>query len=101
MHHIILVMREQLASYSNMKIIEIFPPAVQTELHSAKNQPDIMNGEQIGMPLEEFTEEAWKGLENGEVDIPVGMARKRYEGLERTRLEMFKEVVEAMKGKGL
>jgi hypothetical protein len=35
---------------------------VQTELHDAKHQPDITDGGKIGMPIEEFTVEAWKGL---------------------------------------
>lgn len=39
LHHMILVMRQQLKDAgSNVKIIELFPPAVQTELHDEKHQ---------------------------------------------------------------
>lgn len=39
LHHMILVMRQQLKdARSNVKIIELFPPAVQTELHDEKHQ---------------------------------------------------------------
>lgn len=49
MHSFILGMRHQVKD-SGVKVIEVLPPAVQTELHG----PD---GGHIGMPLEEFTDE--------------------------------------------
>lgn len=62
MHHLILTLREQLREASpNVKIVEVLPPAVQTELHDAKHQPDIKDGGNYGMPLAEFVDEAWKG----------------------------------------
>jgi short-subunit dehydrogenase involved in D-alanine esterification of teichoic acids len=54
--HFILCLREQLKK-SKVKVIEVFPPAVQTELHDEKHQPDIQNGGSIGMPLDEFMDE--------------------------------------------
>lgn len=58
LHHFILVLREHLkAGPGNIKVIEMFPPGVQTELHDEKHQPDIKNGRQVGMPLDEFTED--------------------------------------------
>ncbi|KAK3714463.1 hypothetical protein LTR37_007769 [Vermiconidia calcicola] len=60
LHHTILAMREQLReAHSNVKIIELFPPAVQTELHDFEHGE---KGKNIGMPLNEFTEEAFEGL---------------------------------------
>jgi short-subunit dehydrogenase involved in D-alanine esterification of teichoic acids len=53
MHQFVLCLREQLKG-SNIKVVELYPPAVQTELHDEKHQPDIKNGGQIGMPLDEF-----------------------------------------------
>jgi short-subunit dehydrogenase involved in D-alanine esterification of teichoic acids len=44
------------------RIVELMPPAVQTELHDAKHQPDLKGGSAIGMPLEQFTEEAFQRL---------------------------------------
>lgn len=49
MHSFILGMRHQIRE-SGVKVIEVLPPAVQTELHG----PD---GGHIGMPLKEFTDE--------------------------------------------
>lgn len=94
----ILVLREQLrAGPGNIKVIEVFPPAVQTELHDAKHQPDIKNGAHIGMPLEEFTEEAWAKLVNGDEQIPVGFVTKVFEAFEDKRQEMFKGFMLNMK----
>ncbi|ESZ91889.1 hypothetical protein SBOR_7719 [Sclerotinia borealis F-4128] len=108
MHQLILVMREQLRGKEGgnkgkgkgVKVIEIYPPSVQTELHDEKFQPDIKNGRSMGMPLDEFTEEAWRGLERGDEDIPVGTTRTRfgYEGVELERKKLFKEMREKMKG---
>ena len=41
---------------TNIKVIEVYPPAVQTELHDERHQPDIKNGRDIGMPLDDFTQ---------------------------------------------
>ncbi|TGO66115.1 hypothetical protein BOTNAR_0068g00090 [Botryotinia narcissicola] len=120
MHQLILVMREQLrdvgqsengntaeekTSGKNKKskgvqVIEIYPPAVQTELHDEKHQPDIKDGRNMGMPLDEFTEEAWRGLERGDEDIPVGTTWKGfgYEEVEMRRKKLFGEMMEKMKG---
>lgn len=93
LHHMILVLRHQLASGpGNIKVIEIFPPAVQTELHDAKHQPDIKDGGNIGMPLTEFTDEAWKGLVEGKDQIPVGFVGKAFDAFENKRQEMYKQI---------
>jgi short-subunit dehydrogenase involved in D-alanine esterification of teichoic acids len=101
MHHLILTLREQLKHSStnkNVTVIEILPPAVKTELHDEKHQPDIKNGSDIGMPLEEFLDEAWKWLGEGREDVPVGMAKGSYEGWEMERRKVFEGMVEKMKG---
>ncbi|KAJ5751440.1 Glucose/ribitol dehydrogenase [Penicillium nucicola] len=56
----ILCLREQLRR-STIKVIELSPPLVQTEL----NGP-------VGMPLEQYVEETWKGLESGSDQIVGG-----------------------------
>lgn len=49
MHHFILSLREQMKD-SKVQILEVFPPAVQTELHGE-------DGGHVGIPLNEFTDE--------------------------------------------
>ena len=103
-----VVLRQQMRPFPGIKVIEILPPAVQTELHDAKHQPDIKDGGKIGMPLKDFTDEAWEGLVQGKEQIPVGMSKRSYgderePGWEMKRQEMFGEMVkmmeEMMKGK--
>jgi short-subunit dehydrogenase involved in D-alanine esterification of teichoic acids len=88
LHHFILCLRRQLQG-SKIKVIEIFPPAVQTELHDEKHQPDIKNGRSIGMPLDEFTDAAYQGLVDGLDQIPVGMASMLFSAFENKRQEIF------------
>lgn len=102
LHHFILALRAQLHKPApSLKVIEVFPPAVQTELHDSKNQPDLKNGDQIGMPLREFDEELWRGLCEGREDVAVGSARGIWEAVEPIRREegrRFNEVMdEALK----
>ncbi|KAK0108396.1 hypothetical protein ONS95_003204 [Cadophora gregata] len=100
MHHLILCLREQLRyADGDVRVIELLPPAVQTELHDTKHQPDLKDGGSFGMPLDEFTEEAWRGLCAGETDIAVGIAKMNYEGWERQRQGVFKTMIEKGAGK--
>ena len=103
----ILAMRQQLKGIgSNVKIIELFPPAVQTELHDAKNQPQMGNkGASIGMPLKDFTEEAYEGLcreGDGNEQVPV-QAVKTFMGFnswEQERQKTMLKMAEATKKQG-
>jgi short-subunit dehydrogenase involved in D-alanine esterification of teichoic acids len=98
LHHFLLCLREQMKEGpGNVKIIEIFPPAVQTELHDEKHQPDIKNGRQMGMPLNEFTDAAWSGLVKGDEQIAVGMAEGLLNGFEKDRQAAFHKMTEMVK----
>jgi len=104
LHHIILTLRSQLQSSTSkkndIKIIEILPPAVQTELHDEQYQPDIKNGRSFGMPLDEFTDETWTGLLAGKDDIPIGpICKQYYEAVENERRRMYEGLVKAIHGK--
>ncbi|KAF2162881.1 hypothetical protein M409DRAFT_26736 [Zasmidium cellare ATCC 36951] len=97
LHHFILALRAQISKSSpSLKIIEVFPPAVQTELHDSKNQPDLKNGDQIGMPLKEFNDERWEGLKQGKEDVVVGSAKPIWEAVEPPRREESKKFNDVM-----
>ncbi|PVH68905.1 short-chain dehydrogenase/oxidoreductase [Cadophora sp. DSE1049] len=77
-----LCLREQLtASNSAVKVIEIYPPPVQTELHDYRGS----DGRKMGMPLKAFTEEAHAGLVSGSDQIIIGGPEPR---------SMYLEIVE-------
>lgn len=96
LHHHILAMRQQLKeANSNVKIIELFPPAVQTELHDFEMGE---KGKHVGMPLNEFTEEAFEGLcKKDNEQIPVQMAKQSFYGWEQERQKTMLMMNEQMK----
>lgn len=98
MHSFILTLREQLKA-TKVKVVELYPPAVQTELHDKKHQPQIEDGNKIGMPLDDFLEEAWAGLTAGKDQVPVGGAKQAFEKFENAKQEVFADRVKQMAGK--
>lgn len=100
LHHTILAMREQLRdANSNVKIIELFPPAVQTELHDFEMGE---RGKHVGMPLDEFVEEAFEGLcktGKGNEQVPVQAVKNfmGFYGWEQERQKTMLKMMESMK----
>lgn len=94
LHHWILVLREQLkAGPGNVKCIELIPPAVQTELHDEKHQPDIKDGRSMGIPLDQYTNETWEGLLAGKDQVPVSFPTQllQPDGFEGMRQAFFRK----------
>jgi short-subunit dehydrogenase involved in D-alanine esterification of teichoic acids len=90
LHHIILMLREQMKrGPGNVKVIEICPPLVQTELHDEKNQPGVQHRGPPGMPIDEFLLEAWNGLSAGEESIPIGFVKNTFANVEGPRQKVF------------
>lgn len=79
-----------------MKVLEIYPPAVQTELHDPNHQPDLKDGHLIGMPLQEFIDEVWTRLSNGEDQIPVGSAQDIFNAFEIKRQDLYHQMTEVL-----
>lgn len=99
LHHFILALRTQLKDGpGDVKVIEIYPPAVQTELHDAKHQPDLKDGHMIGMPLQQFVDETWIKLSSGEDQIPVGSAKEIFDAFETKRQEVYQSMTEMLSG---
>ncbi|KAL4900077.1 hypothetical protein BDW74DRAFT_188653 [Aspergillus multicolor] len=99
LHHFILALRTQLSEGpGDVKVLEIYPPAVQTELHDTKHQPDLKDGHLIGMPLNEFVEEVWERLSKGEEQVAVGSAKDIYEAFEVKRQELYADMTRMLTG---
>ncbi|GIK07645.1 hypothetical protein Aspvir_003311 [Aspergillus viridinutans] len=102
LHHWILCLREQLKN-TNIKVIEIFPPIVQTELHDPKHQHDMaetVHGKPFGIPVKEFTEETMEKLLAGDDQIPVGLSNIAFNSWEQQRQQAFRGVVEMVRKGG-
>ncbi|KAE9579592.1 hypothetical protein CGMCC3_g4361 [Colletotrichum fructicola] len=81
LHSYVYSLREQ-SRGSSTKIIEIWPPVVQTELHDYMGQE---RGRSMGMPVQEFTEKTYSQLVSGCDDVLVGSV-----GREKPYLELFR-----------
>ena len=103
-HSLAWTLRSQLSAPTSpetqhIRVIEIIPPAVQTELHSL--QPDLVKMGQtaIGVPLEEYANETWnlmtaeEGTPNDEVKI--SLVRQRWDQIEDNKRQAFQQM-EAM-----
>jgi short-subunit dehydrogenase involved in D-alanine esterification of teichoic acids len=96
LHSFIMAVRQQLKedpteAYKNVHLVEVFPPAVQTELHDEKHQPDLVDGGAIGMPLAEFTDKMYEGLVKGDEQFAIGPgeALLAEDGWESQRQKLF------------
>ena len=69
MHSFTIALRRQLRG-GTVKIIELIPPAVETELHSGQERRPPG-----AMPLDAFVKEALLGLESGKEEVAVGLAK--------------------------
>lgn len=100
LHAIVLCLRAQLQDSSpGVKVLELLPPAVQTELHDAKNQPDIKDGRNFGMPLDVFTNQAYESIAAGnETSIIGGEHMGGMIEFESKREEAFWKFAEKTKG---
>ncbi|KAI0148583.1 hypothetical protein GGR57DRAFT_474862 [Xylariaceae sp. FL1272] len=94
LHSFVLNLREQLKENGdNVRCIEVFPPAVQTELHDTRHQPDLVNGGMIGMPLDAYIECLYKGLQSGRDQFATGPAEPWLQdgGFECERQKIYQE----------
>jgi len=81
-HAFTIALREQL-KHSSVQVVELIPPAVKTELHRGQTRRQIDQ-----MSLGEFTAKAMQGLDSGEDEIAVGLAKaaRRFSRLMPQRL---------------
>ena len=71
---------------------------ILAELHDEKHQPDIKNGRPIGMPLGQFTNEAYAGLAAGDEQVAIGMAKMAFDEFELRRQNVFQHMIKQMAG---
>lgn len=103
LHSFAWSLRAQLqAASSAVRVVEIMPPAVRTELHAL--QPELVAAGQahFGMPLADFVDETWAGLERwdpDEVEIMPAQLRQDYGHLDdgkRVAFEQLQARIKAM-----
>ncbi|KAJ2892646.1 hypothetical protein MKZ38_009490 [Zalerion maritima] len=105
-HSLAWTMRYQLSAdegSKHVKVVEIIPPAVKTELHTQQEDLSAKGIGQIGISIEEFMEDAWTGLTEGKEEIPVGkFVKDRAENeAERGRKKIMLGMIETLKAQGM
>lgn len=105
LHHLAKSLRYQLQNdpkTSHVRVVEILPPAVQTELHALQPELVALGQANIGMPLADFIDETWEALDRWDPDeneLMVKDLKKRFGHLEdghKVAFEHFMETVKAL-----
>lgn len=106
LHSLAWSLRAQLAASPrarHVRVVELLPPAVQTELHAL--QPELVAAGQahIGMPLGQYIDETWAALQRWDPDeneIMVSQVRANYGHFEDEKRVAFEQLQERVKTMG-
>ncbi|PWW74709.1 NAD(P)-binding protein [Tuber magnatum] len=99
LHQFIISLRLHLKD-TGVRVLEIMPPSVQTGLHDEEVQHDFKAGGQLGMPINDFIEETWAMLMEGNAydEFPVGPAKEWYAAVEPGRKYILSKMPRAPAG---
>lgn len=81
-------------------MLDILPPAVQTELHALQPELVAIGQADIGVPLADFIDETWEALDRwdpNENEIMVKQLKDRFGHLEDGHNVAFEKFMETMK----
>ncbi|KAI0813203.1 short chain dehydrogenase [Xylaria sp. FL0064] len=100
LHALMWSLRAQLGADEgsrHVRVIEIVPPAVQTELHELQDDLREAGHANIGITIDEYMRDCWAGLEAGdEEEILVGPIKANFASLEDGRRKAFGQFLAAM-----
>ncbi|PCH33813.1 NAD(P)-binding protein [Wolfiporia cocos MD-104 SS10] len=88
LHSFSLSLNTQLKD-TNVRVMEIFPPLVESELHDHQGTTPTLA--KFWMPLDEFTKLAMEGLQRGDLQIPVGVSAEQWNSFEKGKPERVVE----------
>lgn len=100
LHSFAWTLRSQLEG-SNVRVVEIMPPAVQTELHTQQADLVAMGDANFGLPLDAYTDETW-GLMTQEEELDEVVVKEVQNWLgpvDVERKKLFRGMVEMMRAK--
>lgn len=96
LHSLIWSLRSQLAyapTTSHIRVVEVLPPAVQTELHDLQPELVAAGKHVIGIPLADYLDDAWESLDQWDAQEAEVFARgdkaRAYEHINDARKEVF------------
>ncbi|KIK04269.1 hypothetical protein K443DRAFT_93553 [Laccaria amethystina LaAM-08-1] len=88
LHSFSVSLRAQLKN-TNVHVMEVIPPLVESELHDAYGTTEKLS--RFWMPLEEYTTKTMEGLENGDVYITTGNIQGVFEKFEKGKDELAEQ----------
>jgi len=104
LHSLAWSLRCQLQGGDNTKhvrVVEILPPAVKTELHSRQEDLVREGKGDFGVELDEYIDETWKGLTDGEEEIMHSSLRGNLGEVEKERKGKWEAFVRHVRDSGL
>ncbi|KAK3387407.1 hypothetical protein B0H63DRAFT_412594 [Podospora didyma] len=82
LHSLAWTLRAQLAAAGcGVRVVEVLPPAVQTELHQRQGLPEV------GVPLQQYADQTWKELRQEDKD--EFLWGHMFDGLEDRKRQVF------------
>lgn len=97
-----MCLRDQLAA-TNIRVTNISAPPVQTELHDL--EMGVEAGRKMGMPVEQFTEEAYGELVNETENIVIGnvggSSKEQFLEISEKRQEAFDRLTVLLRSHGM
>lgn len=108
LHSLAWSLRAQLAGPASsathhVRVIELVPPAVQTELHTQQQDLVALGQDKIGLPLEDYIAETWADLvaDDDRDEIVHSVHRDRLAASEELRRRAFEGYVDVMRKQGI
>jgi len=84
LHSLSISLKNSLKS-TNVKVMEMLPPLVESELHDHQGQSAALAN--VWMPLAEYTKHAMEGLQRGDFNVVVPKNRALWERFEKDRVD--------------
>ncbi|GAB1315239.1 Short-chain dehydrogenase/oxidoreductase [Madurella fahalii] len=86
----------------HVRVIELMPPAVQTELHPQQEDLARLGQDKLGIPLDQYADETWADLLRGDADEVVhSVHREKLLRAEAERKELWDGFVSALRAQGI
>lgn len=105
MHSFAWTLRDQLSDKpetKHIRVVEIMPPAVQTELHTQQSDLVAAGDANFGVPLKDFADETWGLMRSGEDldEIMIAQMKENFGHLDDGKRKLFHNMALRFKRNG-
>jgi len=93
LHSLCISLRVQLEE-SNVSVIEISPPLVESELHDTEGTTEALS--KFWVPLDVYTKDTIEGLQRGDSVVCSGIAQTSYEKYEKEKEQVASDMAKRL-----